>query len=286
MKRSTLLLAVVFLLINVPSAVAVDTRGSFSIDCFFDHTLTDDPIVYPAQPGASHSHDFFGNLSTNADSTYATMVTSGTACAFGADTAGYWNPTAYINGRVVRPIRVSAYYFGAQNANVSAFPAGLQLLAGNKSATSGAENPRVRWSCVGTRESPLAGHPYNCAPYGGRVTARVEFPSCWDGLGLTPDHAGYTVKGQCPAGWVRVPQISYRVRWSLRDPCAGMSPCTLTDAPDENIALQVSSGSGAEVHEAPYYTLHADFWNTWQQASLESLVATCLNQHAKCGKQV
>jgi hypothetical protein len=284
-KRPLALLVLAIMLVGAPPAQAVDTRGSFSVDCFYSHTLPDDPIVFPGQPGGSHRHDFFGNHSTNGSSTYETMVASGTSCVLGDDTAGYWNPTASINGRPVRAIRVSAYYFGAQTGDVTAFPPGLQMLAGNKNATSRAENPRVRWSCIKTGDSPLADHPYNCRPYGGRVTARVDFPSCWDGLGLTPEHMAYTVKGQCPATWVRLPQLSYRVRWDLRDPCAGATPCSLSDAPDANIALHLSSGSGSETHDDGYYTFHADFWNTWQQVQLEALAARCLNQHTKCGKQ-
>ncbi len=285
MKRPLMLIVLGISLSIVSPAQAADTRGSFSVDCFYSHTLRDDPIVFPGEPGASHRHDFFGNLSTDGNSTYATMVASGTSCVLADDTAGYWNPTASINGRPVRALRVSAYYFGAQTGDVVAFPAGLQMLAGNKSATSRTENPRVRWSCTKSSESPLANHPYDCRPYGGRVTARVDFPSCWDGAGASPEHTAYTVSGACPTGWIRMPLLSYRVRWDLRNPCAGATPCTLTKAPDSNIALRLSSGSGNETHEDAYYTFHADFWNTWQQIPLEALVATCLNGHTKCGKQ-
>ena len=45
-------------------------RGvSFVSRCTFSHRAPDDPIVYPAQPGASHDHTFLGNKTTNAFST-------------------------------------------------------------------------------------------------------------------------------------------------------------------------------------------------------------------------
>jgi hypothetical protein len=271
---------------NVLPARAGDGRGSFSIECPYDHTLRDDPIVYPNQPGVSHSHDFFGNVSTTANSTYDTMTAAGTSCGLAADTAGYWNPTAYINGVQVPAIRVSAYYFGAPSGNVSAFPSGLQMIAGNKDATARAQNPQVHWSCIKADESPLADHPYNCAPYGGKVTARIDFPTCWDGVGLSLGHTAYAVKNVCPSGWVRMPQLSYRIRWNLIDPCAGATPCTADNTPDSNVALHLSTGSGdAVTSSGAFYTLHADFWNTWQQASLQSLVTTCLNAHKVCGRQ-
>ena len=34
----------------------------------------------------------------------------------------------------------------------------------------------------------------------------------------------------------------------------------------------------------PFYTLHADFWNTWDQDTLNQLVNTCLNGNVDCGK--
>ena len=60
-------------------------------------------------------------------------------------------------------------------------------------------------------------------------------------------------------------------------PGAGHYPCA-PDSSGEKVRLTLSSG--------PYYTLHADFWNTWIQAKLNQLVETCLNQHVRCKKQI
>src|SRR5438552_19205160 len=69
----------------------------FITDCLPTHRAPDDPIVFPGQPGASHSHDFFGNPTTDANSTYATMTAAtSTSCLVGDDTAGYWMPTPSI----------------------------------------------------------------------------------------------------------------------------------------------------------------------------------------------
>ena len=46
-----------------------EMKPRFVTRCTFSHRLADDPIVRPGQPGASHSHDFFGNRTTNANST-------------------------------------------------------------------------------------------------------------------------------------------------------------------------------------------------------------------------
>ena len=45
--------------------------------------------------------------------------------------------------------------------------------------------------------------------------------------------------------------------------------------PDGSVALTLSSG--------PFYTLHADFWNTWQQERLDQLVEECLAAGVHCG---
>ena len=50
----------------------------FITRCNYTHTLLDDPIVKPNQPGASHSHDFFGNVTTNAATTLASLDAGGT----------------------------------------------------------------------------------------------------------------------------------------------------------------------------------------------------------------
>src|SRR5207244_9419190 len=73
------------------SAPAAGPRGGgFVIPCNYSHTLMDDPIVDPGMPGMSHSHDFFGNVCTNAHSPYPSMVTARTTCALQDGTGGRW----------------------------------------------------------------------------------------------------------------------------------------------------------------------------------------------------
>jgi hypothetical protein len=46
----------------------------------------------------------------------------------------------------------------------------------------------------------------------------------------------------------------------------------------------VGSSTGAiTLASGPTYTIHADFWNTWHQRRLASLVTNCLNAFADCG---
>ena len=50
------------------------TVPQFVVKCGFSHTAPNDPIVHPGMTGMSHSHDFFGNRGTDADSTAASLL--------------------------------------------------------------------------------------------------------------------------------------------------------------------------------------------------------------------
>lgn len=96
---------------RAPSAVlAPGTFGSMQVVCRSSHTNLDDPIVYPRQTGAAHQHDFFGNRSTDAFSTNASLAGKPTTCSRPGDTAAYWTPALLNNGRRVAPDRLIAYY--------------------------------------------------------------------------------------------------------------------------------------------------------------------------------
>ena len=241
--------------------------------CTYSHTLADDPIVFPDQPGASHLHDFFGNKTVDAFSTVGSLLAGDTTCRVPSDTAGYWAPTPYLNGEQLEPHVMRIYYFGDLRS-VETIPPGLQMIGGNKLATSPAENPNVRWYCgqIRGQRTPVMDHPYDCRPWRAfgfvdGVIAIIEMPSCWDGIGLLPEDVAYPVAPrECPAGFPHVlPRLSERLHLGIMNPLD----------PDGSVALTLSSG--------PFYTLHADFWNTWQQERLDQLVEECLAAGVHCG---
>jgi hypothetical protein len=96
-----------------------DHQGVFSIRCGLSHRADDDPIVYPGQPGAAHTHDFFGNRSTDAGSDYESMMDGDTSCELEADTAGYWVPT--LLGPDGTPVQVR-FMFAYGTCRYSAVP--------------------------------------------------------------------------------------------------------------------------------------------------------------------
>lgn len=235
---------------------------NFVSRCGYSHSLADDPIVSPGVAGAAHLHDFFANTTTDASSTVASMKAGSTNCNRRGDTAGYWTPALYDAGTKVDPSFVLAYYLpaGKPLADIKAFPSGLEVIAGpgGRSTQFGcrAEN--------GLRDVAQSRTEVPACPAGSHLVVRIFFPDCWDGVNLDSadhrSHMAYNVRGACPSTHpVPVPMLRIGIHYLGSD---GGSDVTFSSgAPD---------------------TVHADFFNTWNQESLERLVRECLNAGVKC----
>ncbi|MGI8512038.1 MAG: DUF1996 domain-containing protein [Solirubrobacteraceae bacterium] len=240
------------------------TRGQFATPCGFSHRAADDPIVKPGQPGAAHSHDFFGNTSTNAASSLRSLRAAGTTCRRGTDRAAYWVPTLYRDGVAVTPKRAQIYYRTGRRARTSIrpFPAGLRVVAGNAKA-AGPQDLRVAaWGCTGVEPMSQRAEVPLC-PTGSNLKLRVRFPDCWNGRTLdSADHAShlaYSRRGACPASHpVAVPALAFNVIYPFR------------------------GGSGVTLASGSRYSGHADFFNAWDQRALAGLVRRCLNAGRHC----
>lgn len=272
----TVMLAALF---AIP-ATSQATSPGWVLQCALAKSLPDDPIVHPGMSGMSHLHDFFGNTSINAASTYQSMRAGRTTCPVG-DTAGYWAPALYKNGVKVdprgfrrdgRPTR-NTFYYRADNVSssykashpVEAFPADFRMIAGTSRATSEAAQPKlgreIYWGCSDNSTGKLKAPP-NCST--GTISLHVGFPNCWNGLkdprNDTPNVV-YPSSYACPPTHPRVlPRVIFRLEYPVGTSSAGIT---------------LSSG--------PYYTIHGDFWNTWDQAKLRTLVDSCLNAGKDCG---
>lgn len=254
------------------------TSGIFSVlGCGTpSHQAPDDPIVAPGIEGAAHLHQFFGNLTTDADSTYGSLLRSETDCNYPKDKAAYWFPALVDrNGSPVPVQFATAYYHNLpQRGPVSAYPADLRIIAGACLGTQsancvrpGSENPQLGWHCEDS--DPVVPSLIDCpaATTTGRIKASVGFPECVRfGTKDSPDHRShmvYATYGQgCPSGYYRVPRLNVHMTWPVSNARSG--------------GYRLSSDpAGAP----PGSTLHADFWNVWNQAELERLVEICYRQH-------
>jgi hypothetical protein len=231
--------------------------GAFSINCAFDHRAGDDPIVFFGQPGAAHSHDFFGSTGVGASTTADQLRGHGTTCELSADTASYWAPSLVSpNGAVYQPSNILAYYRAPDSEAVRAFPHGLKIVAG-VGGTQAWDPDLFGYSC--SDQGPYLSVAMNCPS---KLVLHVVFPSCWDGVNLDSSdhrsHMAYPVGAKCPADHpVKVVRLSLHVQYR-----------------------GLTAGQGYLLAANPDGTRpgpHADFFNGWEQATLEHLVDICAN---------
>jgi hypothetical protein len=230
------------------------------VPCGFSHRSHDDPIVYPRQRGRSHDHTFFGNRSTNAFSTPASLrAANRTTCGNQADTAAYWAPTLFVGRRAVVPAVLVATYTRQTSAPVAPFPAGLKMVAGDAQARSAQNTRVVHWSCAFAPGRSWSTIP-TCGGIRRGLQLNVSFPDCWDGKRTdSPDHRShmaYSSGAACPASHpVEVPSLSLQLTY----PVAG------------GPQAQLSSGR---------FGAHADFFNGWDQGTFAGLVDRYFNGKA------
>lgn len=242
-------------------------RAKFTVACSFTHRLPDDPIVFPGQPRASHSHDFFGNPVTDAHTTADDLTASNdTTCDVERDRSAYWVPSMYDgDGELVQGKRLVAYYFAAvaDPSEIEPYPEGLEMV------TSG----RHAWNCITTGSffrPDDQSVPPDC-PEGMDRTLRISFPDCWNGRDLreTSDegedgrpHVAFSEGRACPPTHPRaMPALVISIRYASQD-----GP--LVAAPREDPS-------------AP----HADFFAAWDRGAMQRLIWGCLVQDRPCSRE-
>ena len=256
-------------LVSVVAPLAVASpasANSFDVTCASSHVSNDDPIVYPAQPGAAHEHEFFGARSTNAVSTVASLQRSRTTCGHRRDTAAYWVPTLQVRGiRVKGTMR--AYYQRAGKKSAAAPPRGLRVVAGDLHSTKPQSQRVTTWQCVGKGRTRQFARVPVCR-VGERLGAWVKYPDCWDGRRLDStdhkSHLAYARRAACPPTHpVEIMRLATLVTWPVRPRRPGM--------------VRLADGM------LPPEAMHGDFINSWHQPTLRQLRWDCIELAARCG---
>lgn len=252
------------------ASASPDPSAGWLVGCGFSHRAPDDPIVSPGMTGMGHSHDFFGNETTDRDSTVDSLLGQATSCSLGDDAAAYWAPTLYVNGEPVTPAKASIYYrTQVDGSTVQPFPSGLKMIAGDPHAMSPQPVDIVYYNCHSGPDQHHDAAPYDCGS--SNVDAHVRFPQCWDGVNLdSADHKSH----------MAYPSASHGVRT-----CPSSHPVVLPRL-IIRISWPISNGNGVTLASGPAYTLHADFFNAWNATRLAKLVHDCLNAGIDCGKQI
>ena len=239
----------------------------FQANCAVSRTtLPDDPIVFFGKPGASHTHTFLGNTTTNANSTLASLQAGNTACVVPGDKSAYWMPTMFNGDQEVLPVGPQVIYYKTgvlDYTSVRPFPPGLRYVVGNMKATPEEflTNSVEGWECGNS--SYNADIPASCPP-GTQINVRYQAPSCWDGLHLdTPNHQShmaYPVAGRCTTSHpVAVPMLEFKMAF----PVSG-----------DTSKVRLASGRG--------YSFHYDFYNAWEPATLKAMVDQCIVGGLQC----
>jgi hypothetical protein len=252
-----------------PATNPPTTHHEFQANCSVSRSnLPDDPIVFPGLPGASHSHTFMGNTTTNAMTTLASLNSGRTSCITPGDKTGYWMPTLLNGDTAVQPVGTQVIYYKTgviDYRSVRPFPPGLRYVVGSPQATLDdfRNNPGAVEGFECGNSSFNWDIPGNC-PTGTQLNVRFQAPSCWDGLHLdTPDHKShmaYPVLGICPNDHpVAVPMIEFKMAWPVSGDMAN---------------VHFSSGRG--------YSFHYDMFNAWDVPTLAALTTHCINGGLQC----
>jgi Domain of unknown function (DUF1996) len=267
---------VALLLWKAPVASAQDEGGdptgaNFVVSCGFSHRAQVDPIVDFGKTG-EHMHDFFGNTTTNANSTYDTLLKGSTTCNKPEDKAAYWHPTVSWTPTRGKPKTLQAsqtfFYYRAGlkvPTTVKPFPAELKIVT--------VRGKKVEWRCQGGTWSPTP--PTRCGD-NATLVVRIFFPDCLavDSSTRQPvtdsaDHRSHMVDATsagCPSDYQPVPrlQTNFLFKNNILTTRGKPTLSTMVDAQGK--------------YTGDYSTMHVDFFNAWDQPKLDDLVARCINE--------
>ncbi len=250
-----------------PAKAATSARSDigFSVSCDWNHSANDDPIVFPGQPGRSHFHEFFGSTATNAFTTVSDLQASTTTCTTSDDKSAYWAPALFVNGQRSEPTNTTFYYKPgvADRSAIQPIPLGLEMIAGSAMATEMQDPLHVWFQEFGNASNNTSSGQMITANTSGRITLRVAYPDCWDGVRLSsPDqsHVVYhTNKRECPAtNPVAIPQLMMFVTYN-------------------------TNGNGVSLASGQWFTMHADFFNAWNPETQKRLIDECIVPSVRCG---
>ena len=264
MRRLLLFLAALILIVPTPAQAVAK---SVKFPCKTVGVAQLDPIVNPDGSPSAHLHMFAGNAGIpQGVRTYGEAVQQATSCSFAGDTAGYWvAPMVTPDGTIIKA-KIIVYYDRMTSQKITAFPPDFRMIWGAlRGQFSSKQRSFYGWNCDNNEPLQPDFSKVDCRgmPSNNVVTFRAFSPYCWDGVSTdSADHMShvtyppnYPSNQTCPAGTVALPRL--RVNFNFQTQYC--PECDITS----DMGLGGAHGS----------TAHTDFWNTWQQAALEALVA-------------
>jgi len=286
---------------TLPGTNAPDNVGAFRFICGPGQILPDDPIVFPGQPGRSHLHQFYGNTSANARSTYETLRASGDSTCSGPANAlnrsAYWMP-AMLDGKgnILRPNYVTVYYkrFPKSSPECTntvfskgcvSIPNGLRMIAGRDMLNlSAPPTGAFNFSCTKPTGQNAGKGSYRtipealaiCGP-GWQLTLGLDFPSCWDGVHLdSPDHRSHVGYARYVAGGRACPKRTPYFMPSFKI----FASYSIIEGDD--VSLWRLSSDAMAPNDPAGLTLHGDYFEGWDPGTKQEWTDNCIDKMLSC----
>lgn len=283
----------------MPGPEVGDDVGAFRFICGAGQLLADDPIVYPGQPGKSHLHQFYGNTSANANSTYESLRTAGqSTCMSPLNRSAYWMP-AMLDGKghVVRPDFVQIYYKRWPKSSPKCttlakgclpLPNGLRFIMGRDMLNlSSPASGGFHYSCMtpngngvpGVNPGPFATLADAAAvcPAGAAFFATVDAPSCWDGKNLdSANHRSHVAYPSFLEAGLTCPAAQpYRIPGFILT-------AVYTIAQGDDPKLWRLSSDAMAPSEPAGSTYHADWFGAWDNTVMSMWTDNCIDKKLSC----
>ena len=278
---------------------APDVVGAFRFICNPGQLLKDDPIVYPGRAGASHLHQFYGNVGADANSTYESLRGGGAStCMSPLNRSAYWMP-AMLDGKgnVVRPDYIAIYYKrrpasdpkcsltsgdAKAEGNCVELPNGLKFIFGFDMISGKSPTGAAYFNCDGPGATqghyPSIPAAVATCPAGAKIGAVIHAPACWDGKNLdSPNHrdhvayAGYGDWGylRCPSTHPYViPEFTLQAWYSI--------------APGDDLRQWKFTSDSMRPDLPNGSTYHADFFMAWDPTVKKMWHDNCINKLLSC----
>ncbi|KAI1437518.1 hypothetical protein GGR50DRAFT_77656 [Xylaria sp. CBS 124048] len=263
---------------------------------------------------SSHSHVVHGSSGFSMTSKYDDLRNGDcTSCAVKQDKSAYWTPNVYFRDDAtgdftpVNQVGGMLAYYLVRGENVSAFPPGFQMVAGNnlrRDYTVGSpfvpDPPQSNWAALNqVNQVDLSQRAigFNCLNYAATpepslfrhylpnktytdancldgVRFELMFPSCWNGELDSPDHQSHVAypslvgDGDCPDTHpLRLVTLFFETIWDMHN----------TNFLGKSGSFVIANG------DETGFGYHGDFMSGWDQSFLQSAVDTCTNESGELG---
>jgi hypothetical protein len=268
----------------------------FRTACQTSKFASDDPLVFPGQPGRSHTHSFIGNTGIDAYTTTESLIATGNSTCRGGtiNKSALWVPSMVDTrtGAVLAPMGEIPVYYKCKWTlpcnTIQPFPQGLRFIVGDPNGSPTAPSSAVLYACVWNggrnnsnwsksipKDCPLSGESW--------LIMSVDAQQCWDGANLdSPDHrshmaaaisGGANNTGRCPASHpVPIPGISVQYDYKLK--AAG------------DTAFWRLSSDNYDLGKPAGHSGHLDYWAAWAPGFIDTFVKNCINKGVDCGSSL